>query len=232
MPRPRTAHPYRDTDVIDARAPRFNQVVVGSVSLIALLTGAWWLLGLLALQLIVGLTFGRQFCLPCVFYFEVIQPRVGEGEIEDSRPPRFANIVGAIFLTSATLAHVAGLHTLGWILGGTVATLALLAATTGLCVGCEMYRFGAKLRGIKPGSVSRIDLTELGAGSDDQLVVQFTHPLCTDCRTVEKKLTAEGHSILLVDVSKRPDLARKYQVSVVPTALAVGVGGKVLARLA
>jgi hypothetical protein len=30
----RTADPYRDTDVIDARGPRANQLVVGLVSLI------------------------------------------------------------------------------------------------------------------------------------------------------------------------------------------------------
>jgi hypothetical protein len=233
MARPRTADPYLDTDVIDARAPRFNQVVVGSVSLIALMTGAWWLLGLLALQLIVGLTFGRRFCLPCAFYFEVIQPRFGEGEIEDSRPPRFANIVGAAFLTSATVSHATGLHSLGWILGGLVATLALLAAATGLCIGCEMYKLIARLKGIRPGSVSQIDLAELGAGvADKDLVVQFTHPLCTDCKTVARRLTDEGHSLVLVDVSKHPELARKYQVTVVPTALSVGGNGKVLARLA
>ena len=232
MASPRTADPYLDTDVIDSRAPRFNQVVVGSVSLVAVLTGAWWPLALLALQLIVGLTFGRRFCLPCAFYFEVIQPRIGEGEIEDSRPPRFANMVGAGFLTTATVAHITGLHGLGWALGGMVAALALLAAATGLCVGCEMYRLLARVRGIRPGSVGHIDLGELGADGSQQLVVQFTHPLCTDCRTVEKRLTKEGHELLLVDVSKRPDLARKYQVSVVPTALSVGTNGKVLARLA
>ena len=43
--RTRTAHPYRDIDVIDARAPRFNQATVGVVSLIAVLTGWWPLLG-------------------------------------------------------------------------------------------------------------------------------------------------------------------------------------------
>ena len=31
----RTAHPYRDLDVVDARAPRFNQATVGIVSLVA-----------------------------------------------------------------------------------------------------------------------------------------------------------------------------------------------------
>ena len=42
---------YRDIDVIDARAPRFNQATVGILSLVAVLTGWWLLLGLLAVQL-------------------------------------------------------------------------------------------------------------------------------------------------------------------------------------
>jgi hypothetical protein len=228
----RTAHPYDDTDVIDARAPRFNQVVVGTISLVAVLTGAWWLLGLLAIQLSAGLTFGRRYCLPCVAYFELIQPRFGEGEIEDARPPRFANIVGAVFLTSATFAYAAGFTTAGTILGGMVAALALLAAATGLCVGCEMYKLVAKFRGVHPGSPQRIDLGELGANPSGQVVVQFTHPLCTGCHTVEERLTNEGHELVVVDVSKRPELARKYHVSVVPTALAVTGDGRVLERLA
>ena len=227
-----TAHPYDDTDVIDARAPRFNQVVVGTLSLVAVLTGAWWLLGLLAIQLAVGLTFGRRYCLPCVAYFELIQPRFGEGPVEDARPPRFANIVGATFLTSATVAYAAGITTLGTVLGGMVAALALLAAATGLCVGCEIYKIVAKFRGVHPGSPQRIDLHELGAVPNGQIVVQFTHPLCTGCREVEQKLSREGHELVVVDVSKRPELARKYHVSVVPTALAVGGDGSVLERLA
>lgn len=233
----RTADPYRDTEVIDARAPRFNQVVVGTLSLVAVLTGAWWLLGLLAIQLAVGLTFGRQFCLPCVFYFEIIQPRFGEGEIEDGRPPRFANIVGAIFLSAATFSFAAGLTTLGTVLGGMVAGLALLAATTGFCVGCEMYKLIAKVRGVHPGSPQRIDLAELGAtgpggATNGQVVVQFTHPLCTGCHAVEQELVQQGHKLVVVDVSKRPELAKKYHVAVVPTALAVGGDGRVLERLA
>jgi hypothetical protein len=35
MKRMRMADPYRDTDVIDARAPRFNQAVIGSLALVA-----------------------------------------------------------------------------------------------------------------------------------------------------------------------------------------------------
>ena len=228
----RTAHPYLDADVIDARAPRFNQIVVGTTTLVALLTGAWPLVTLMGLQLIVGLKFGRKFCLPCVFYFEIVQPRIGEGPIEDARPPRFANIVGAIFLTAATLAFVAGFTAVGLVLTGMVSALAFLAATTGFCVGCEIYKVIARVRGIKAGDVEHLDLSELGAQERDNVVVQFTHPLCTDCHEVERKITADGHNLVKVDVSQRPDLARKYQVGVVPTAFAVGPDGAVLARLA
>jgi len=144
----RTADPYRDTDVIDARAPRFNQVIVGTISLLAVLTGWWPLLALLAMQLGIGLRFGRQWCLPCVAYFELIQPRFGEGPIEDSRPPRFANQLGFSVLTVASVTYLAGLPLLGAALGLTVAGLALLAATTGFCVGCWIYRLAAPLLGI------------------------------------------------------------------------------------
>jgi hypothetical protein len=232
MARRRTAHPYDDVDVIDARAPRFNQATVGIVSLIALLTGWWVLLGVLAVQLIAGLRGGRRYCLPCVFYFEVVQPRIGEGEIEDARPPRFANILGATFLSAATLAHLIGLSTLGWILGGMVAGLALLAAATGLCAGCEMYRLGARLRGIRRGDLAHIDLDELGVAADGRTVVQFTHPLCTGCRELENRLAAEGHRVVVVDVSRHREVARKYHVSVVPTAVTVAADGHVVQRIA
>ena len=143
----RTADPYRDLDVIDARAPRFNQATIGVLAALAVATSWWWLLGLLGLQLLVGLTLGRRFCLPCLAYFELVQPRFGEGPLEDARPPRFANLVGAVFLTAATVAYATGLTTLGAVLGGIVAALALLAAATGFCTGCEAYKLGSFLLG-------------------------------------------------------------------------------------
>lgn len=143
----RAADPYRDTDVIDSRAPRFNQTVIGVGAVLAVVFGWWWLLGLLGLQLAVGLAFGRRYCLPCLAYFELVQPRFGEGPLEDARPPRFANAVGAVFLSAAALAYLAGVATLGAVLGGLVAALALLAAVTGFCTGCEAYKLGCRLRG-------------------------------------------------------------------------------------
>lgn len=231
--RPRTAHPYRDLDVIDARAPRFNQATVGVVSLAAVLTGWWPLLGLLALQLGIGLRFGRQYCLPCVAYFELVQPRFGEGPIEDSRPPKFANQIGFAVLTSATLAHGLGFTAVGNGLGLLVAGLALLAATTGFCAGCEMYRIGARLRGIRRQSFDRMELADLGTSLPaGELMVAFSHPLCTECRTVESELAAGPHAFVSVDVRDRPDLARKYGVALVPTVIRIAADGRVLQQVA
>lgn len=231
--RQRTADPWRDTDVIDARAPRTNQALVGALSLVAFLTGWWAILALLAAQLAIGLRFGRRYCLSCLVYFELIQPRFGEGPVEDSRPPRFANVVGVVFLGAATAAHAVGLGTLGWALGLIVAALALLAATTGFCVGCEMYRLSARLRGVRPGRIDQVDLHELGAPAGaGEIVVQFTHPLCSDCHSLERELRQSGREVLTVDVSRRPELARKYGVALVPTAVAVAPTGVVTARIA
>ena len=143
----RSADPYRDLGVIDSRAPRFNQTVIGALSLVAVLTGWWWLLALLALQLALGLTLGRRWCLPCLAYFELVQPRFGEGALEDSRPPRAANMVGLVVLTAASVAYSAGVPALGIALGALVAALALLAAVTGFCTGCEAYKLGCRLTG-------------------------------------------------------------------------------------
>jgi hypothetical protein len=143
----RRADPYRDTTVIDARAPRTNQAVIGALALVAVTVGPWWLLALLAAQLAVGLTLGRRWCLACVFYFEVLQPRLGEGPLEDARPPRFANLVGLVVLASASAAYAAGAPALGAGLGALVAALALLAAVTGFCAGCTAFKLGHALTG-------------------------------------------------------------------------------------
>jgi hypothetical protein len=143
----RAADPYRDLTVIDSRAPRTNQAVIGTLAIVAVATGWWWLPAALAAQLAIGLTLGRRYCLPCLLYFEVIQPRIGEGPLEDARPPRAANLVGLAVLAAAALAYGVGFDALGAALAALVAALALLAAVTGFCTGCEAYKLGCRLRG-------------------------------------------------------------------------------------
>jgi hypothetical protein len=228
----RTADPWRDLDVIDERAPRFNQAVVGLVALLGAIFGwplAWALMGA---QLLIGLVLGRRFCLTCVAYFVLIQPRFGEGQLEDARPPRLANKMGATFLGAAAIAWWLGAPAAGTALGLLVAALALLAAATGFCAGCEIYRLTARIRGISPRHHSRIDVADLDGVNGRPAFVEFTHPLCTECREWQRRLDAEPDPLLQLDVSERPDLARKYGVAVVPTVLRVAPDGAVLERLA
>jgi hypothetical protein len=228
----RTADPWRDLEVIDERAPRFNQAVVGLVALLGAIFGwplAWALMGA---QLLIGLVLGRRFCLTCVAYFVLIQPRFGEGQLEDARPPRLANKMGATFLGAAAIAWWLGAPAAGTALGLLVAALALLAAATGFCAGCEIYRLTARIRGISPRHHSRIDVADLDGVNGRPAFVEFTHPLCTECREWQRRLDAEPDPLLQLDVSERPDLARKYGVAVVPTVLRVAPDGAVLERLA
>jgi Domain of unknown function (DUF4395) len=228
----RTADPWRDTDVIDERAPRFSQAVTGIVALLGAVFGwplAW---ALMSAQLLIGLTLGRRFCLPCLAYFELVQPRFGEGRLEDSRPPRLANMMGTAFLGAAAISWWIGAPVLGTALGILVAALALLAASTGFCAGCEIYRLTARLRGISPRHHGRIDTADLNGLRADAAYVEFTHPLCSECQEWEERLSSKPEPLLKLDVSDRPDLARKYGVAVVPTVLRVAGDGAVLERLA
>jgi hypothetical protein len=232
MGRAPTADPWRDTDVIDARAPRFNQAVVGLVAALGAILGwplAW---AIMAAQLAIGLVLGRQYCLTCLAYFKLLQPRFGEGPPEDSRPPRLANAIGFAFLAGAAAAWWLGAPAVGTALGAMVATLALTAAVTGFCAGCELYRASARLRGISSRHHSRIDPEDLGgAAAGGRTFVEFTHPLCAECREWERRLRDRGR-LITVDVRERPQLARKYGIAVVPTVVAVAADGSVVERLA
>jgi hypothetical protein len=184
-------------------------------------------------QLLIGLTFGRQYCLPCLAYFKLVQPLVGEGRLEDSRPPRLANMIGTAFLGSAASVWWLGLPTAGRALGGLVAALALVAASTGFCAGCELYRLTARLRGISPTHHTRLDPGDLGGlNGNSETAITFVHPLCSECHDWVRRLREAGRPLVSVDVKERPDLARKYGVVIVPTVVTVDAEGTVLARLA
>lgn len=67
-------------------------------------------------------------------------------EPEEEPPPRFAQLVGTIFLAIATYG-LYGAHSFafGWTFALIVAALQGLLATTGICVGCEVYNIGRRL---------------------------------------------------------------------------------------
>jgi hypothetical protein len=138
---------------IDPRGPRFNQAVLATALLAGFLADVRVVVPLFAFVLVLGAALGPRYGPFLRLYADVIKPRLRPpAELEDPRPPRFAAAVGVLFLASATVAFVAGAPGVGWALALVVAALAGLAATTGLCVGCEVYLLLARRRGLRiPG---------------------------------------------------------------------------------
>ena len=143
----------RSPSPIDPRGPRFNQAVLASALLVGFVFDWKAVVPLFAVVLLLGAAFGPRYGPFLRLYAEVIKPRLAPPkELEDPRPPRFASTVGVIFLGAATVSFAAGASTLGWALALLVAVLAGLSATTGICVGCEMWLFVARRRGIVAGT--------------------------------------------------------------------------------
>lgn len=149
MPEPR---------MIDPRQPRLGQGITGLALLVGFLLDAPVVLPVLAVVLALA-SIGGPALNPYAWLFRALQPTLGPpGELEEAAPPRFANTVGFAFLTVASVAAY-GLEAtaVAWGLALVVSALALLAALTGLCVGCELYVLVRRLatRGRVPARVTR-----------------------------------------------------------------------------
>lgn len=128
-------------NLVDSRQPRFGQAVTGLILLGAFV--ADWkpaipvIAGILGAAALLG---GRGSLYALIFRGLKSLVRLGPPrELEEAAPPRFANAVGFAFLVAATGLTAVGLGALAWTLALIVAALALLAASTGFCVGCELY---------------------------------------------------------------------------------------------
>ena len=140
----------RSPSPIDPRGPRFNQAVVTALLLGAFVVGQPLVVPAVAAVLLAGAVLGPRWGPFLVVYSRLIRPRLGPpAELEDPRPPRFAAAVGGVVLSAATAAFVAGFGVVGWTLTLVVAVLAGLAAATGICVGCEIWLFTARRRGVR-----------------------------------------------------------------------------------
>lgn len=83
---------------------------------------------------------GLQKSPYAVLFATAVRPRIGPApELEDARPPRFAQFVGLAFTAFALVALVAGATTVALVATAFALVAALLNAAVGLCLGCEMY---------------------------------------------------------------------------------------------
>ncbi len=134
--------------LIDVRGPRFSAAITLTVLAIALVLQLEWLVAFQTLVFAVAAFLGLRWS-PYGNLFRFLKRRLDLGpppEVEAAAPPRFAQLCGFIFTASALVAFGLDAELVGWILVGVVLALASLQAFTGICVGCEMYLIGQRLR--------------------------------------------------------------------------------------
>lgn len=137
--------------LIDVRGPRFGAALTTAVLALALIVQGpvgvalvAWQVAVFAVAALAGLAWS-----PYGNVFRFLKRRLDLGpppETELEGPPRFAQACGLAFAGAGLLALVAGAELVGWILVGIVLALSTLLATTGICVGCELYLLGQRLR--------------------------------------------------------------------------------------
>ena len=128
--------------MVDPRAPRLGQAVTGTALGLAFLFGWPAVIPVVSAVLASASLLGPRANLYAYLFrwvkraFRLPPPAY----LEEAAPPRFANTLGFLFTAAATVA-LYGFRTegLAWTLAVLVSGLALLAALTGLCVGCELY---------------------------------------------------------------------------------------------
>jgi hypothetical protein len=128
---------------IDPRGPRLSASLTSLVLALVLVTPQPVATVLLAVQTVVfalGAARGVQHTPYAAVFRSVVRPRLSApAELEDSRPPRFAQALGLVFASAGLIALLMGSTLVGLVLTGLALVAALLNAVFGLCLGCELY---------------------------------------------------------------------------------------------
>jgi hypothetical protein len=130
------------TSDIDPRGPRFGAALTTLVlAVVLVLSSVPAVAGaLLAVQAVVFALGSRGRSPYVAVYRRLVRPRLGPpSELEDPRPPKFAQLVGLAFAGTGVLSFALGATTAALVLTGLALVAALLNASIGLCLGCEVY---------------------------------------------------------------------------------------------
>jgi hypothetical protein len=129
---------------VDPRGPRFGASITVVVLAAALVTaGSPIGLALIAWQTLVfalGAFVGLYAQPYGVIFRKLICPRLTPPtDLEDAAPPRFAQLVGFVFLAIALVATLAGASAVAIVAVGFALAAAFLNAAFNVCLGCEIY---------------------------------------------------------------------------------------------
>ena len=121
--------------MIDPRGPRFAAWITTFVLAAVLVTGSTWLLAAQGAVFALGAAGNNPYAL----FWKRFLKRTPPAELEDARPPRFAQLVGLAVAVVGVLAFAVGATTLGLVAAGMALAAAFLNAAFGICLGCELY---------------------------------------------------------------------------------------------
>jgi hypothetical protein len=130
--------------MIDPRGPRFAAWITTVVLAIVLVTHSATLLALQAVVFALGAT-GNS---PYAAIWKRL-PKSPPQELEDKRPPQFAQAVGLAFAVTGVLGYVTGATALGTTATAAALAAAFLNAAFGFCLGCEIYLFTKRIKGAR-----------------------------------------------------------------------------------
>lgn len=135
---------------IDPRGPRFGGAVTTVVLALALvLVGTTAGTVLVAWQTIVfglGALVGLHAQPYGIVFRRLVRPRLSPpAEMEDTAPPRFAQLVGLLFMVVALVASLTGVTAVATIAIALALAAAFLNAAFNFCLGCEMFLLGKRL---------------------------------------------------------------------------------------
>ena len=129
---------------IDPRGPRvgasITAVLLAAVVLLGANTAGLWLLTFIMLSFLLGTLRGAEGSWQGMLFKKFVRPRLSPpAEMEDRRPPRFAQGVGLFVTAVGVLLGVFGVLPAVPIAAAVAFVAAALNAVIGLCLGCEMY---------------------------------------------------------------------------------------------
>jgi hypothetical protein len=135
---------HDDPPRIDPRGPRLaaslTAVVLAAVLVLAPSSVAIALLLVQTALFAAGAVWGIQRTPYSWLFRRLVRPRLSPpSELEDARPPRFAQVVGLGFALVALAGFGTGLTVLGLLATGLALAAAFLNAAFGFCLGCELY---------------------------------------------------------------------------------------------
>ncbi|MEY4971857.1 MAG: hypothetical protein RLZZ404_783 [Actinomycetota bacterium] len=133
---------------IDPRGPRFGATITSVLLLItvflaldaATLGAAFGLLVLVTVSFAIGAFLGNSKHPYGLIFKKLIRPRLAAPkELEDPRPPQFAQLVGLLVAGTGVVLYIAGVQGALVFAAGAAFVAAFLNAAFAFCLGCQMY---------------------------------------------------------------------------------------------